>query len=459
MTERILVVDDDENLLKSIKKILRLENYTVDTLINAQKIDTLLESQIYHCLLLDVKMPVVNGMDVLNNVLQKYPSLPVIMISGQSDIETAVRAIKDGAYDFIEKPINPEHLYIAVKNALQRYQLQTISDSMIREVQEKFKLIGHSAAIKNIIRQIHEIADTPAKVLILGESGTGKEVVAGAIHFNSSRKSKPYIKLNCAAIPSELLESELFGHRKGSFTGAIADRKGKFIEADEGTLFLDEIGNMSLPLQAKVLRTLEENEIEIIGENTPRKIDVRILAATNQNLEKLISEGKFREDLYYRLNVIKINIPPLRERPEDIIPLAYHFLKEFSDIYNKQIIAIKNQAETLLIHYDWPGNVRQLRNTMEKLVLYGKKKEIGYEETLKALELGQARQQLDGDEGREDTTTLKDAIHEFEKRYILLKLQKHQGKISETARSLGIDRSNLFKKMRRYDINPRNKTG
>jgi len=204
---------------------------------------------------------------------------------------------------------------------------------------------------------------------------------------------------------------------------------------------------------------IEENEIEIIGENTPRKIDVRILAATNQNLEKLISEGKFREDLYYRLNVIKINIPPLRERPEDIIPLAYHFLKEFSDIYNKQIIAIKNQAETLLIHYDWPGNVRQLRNTMEKLVLYGKKKEIGYEETLKALELGQARQQLDGDEGREDTTTLKDAIHEFEKRYILLKLQKHQGKISETARSLGIDRSNLFKKMRRYDINPRNKTG
>jgi DNA-binding NtrC family response regulator len=452
MNERILVVDDDENLLKSIKKILRLKQYSVDTLINPTKIDDWLESQNYHCLLLDVKMPVMNGLDVLKNVLRKYPTLPVIMISGQSDIETAVQAIKEGAYEFIEKPIEPERFFVAVKNAIQRHNLQEMNESISKELQEQFSFIGESKALKNIIRQIKEVSNTPAKVLILGESGTGKELVAHALYFNSVRKGKPYIKLNCAAIPSELLESILFGHRKGSFTGAISDRKGKFVEADGGTLFLDEIGNMSIQLQAKLLRVLEENEVEVIGENIPRKVDVRIISATNQNLEQLISSGSFREDLYYRLNVVKIIIPPLRDRPEDILPLAYHFLKEFSDSYNKQVLSIKSQVEALLINYEWPGNVRQLRNSMEKMVLFNHSGEIGYEEAINALELGHSSNHLNSSQD-DDSLLLKNAVHNFEKKYILLTLQKHNWKISETANALGVDRSNLFKKMRKYGLN------
>ena len=450
MNERILVIDDDENLLKSIKKILRLEQYTIDTLINAQQAGHWLESQTYQCLLLDVKMPVVNGMHLLSKVIEKYPTLPVIMISGQSDIETAVKSIKEGAYDFIEKPINPERLIVAVKNALQRYHLQTTGDSIFSELQDQFSLVGQSRALKNIVQQINEVADTPAKVLILGESGTGKELVAWAIHHHSRRRGKPYIKLNCAAIPAELLESELFGHRKGSFTGATADRKGKFIEADGGTLFLDEIGDMSLQLQSKLLRTLEDQAVEVIGENLPRQVDVRILAATNQDLDELIAAGKFREDLYYRLNVVKIYIPPLRERTEDILPLAYHFLKEFSNSYNKAVLSFKGAAERLLLNYLWPGNVRQLRNTVEKMVIFSHSREIEYEDVINALEL-ESQSHQDKNDG---DLSLKNALFEFEKNHISNTLQKHQGKISETARALGIDRSNLFKKIRRFGLKP-----
>ncbi len=453
MNEKILVVDDDENLLKSMKKILGLEHYLVDTLANPMQIETYLESKDYHCLLLDVKMPVMSGIEALRKAIKKIPALPIIMISGQSDIQTAVQAIKEGAYDFIEKPIEPERLFVAVKNAIQRFNLQEISDSIFRELQEQFSIIGQSNAIKNILHQIKEVSVTPAKVLILGESGTGKELVAHAIHYNSLRRGKSYIKLNCAAIPSELLESELFGHRKGAFTGAVSDRKGKFIQADGGTLFLDEIGNMSLALQAKLLRVLEANEVEIIGENTPRKVDVRIVSATNQNLEDLISKGLFREDLYYRLNVVKICIPPLRDRPDDIIPLAYHFLNEFSDSYNKQVLAIKHQVEVLLINYEWPGNIRQLRNAMEKMVLFNHTGEIDYEEAINALELGHSYHNPESINEAGDAVELKQAIHDFERKYILLALQKHDWKIIETANELGIDRSNLFKKMRKYGLN------
>ncbi len=451
MTARILVVDDDENLLKSVKKILVLEQYSVDTLINPLKINEYLESHTYHCLLLDVRMPVMSGLDVLKNVLQKFPALPVVMISGQSDIDTAVHAIKEGAYDFIQKPIDPDRLFVAVKNAIQRHHLQEMSDSIFRELQDQFSIIGRSPALKNIVQQIKEVSNTPAKVLIIGESGTGKELVAHAIHFDSTRKGKPYIKLNCAAIPSELLESELFGHRKGSFTGAISDRTGKFVEADGGSLFLDEIGNMSIQLQAKLLRVLEDSEVEPIGENVPRRVDVRIISATNRNLEELISNGTFREDLYYRLNVVKIVIPPLRDRREDILPLAYHFLKGFSNDYNKQVLTIKHQVEQLLLNYEWPGNVRQLRNAVEKMVLFNHSGEIGYEEAIAALELGHAPDYAGLPQG-EDSPVLRHAVQDFERNYILATLQKHDWKISESAHALGIDRSNLFKKMVKYGL-------
>lgn len=451
MNSRILVVDDDENLLKSIKKILKLEQYSVDTLVNPLKIDESLETHNYQCLLLDVRMPVVSGLVVLKSALQKFPALPVIMISGQSDIETAVGAIKMGAYDFIEKPIDPDRLFVAVKNAIQRHHLQEMSDSMFRELRDQFSIIGRSTALRNIVQQIKEVSNTPAKVLIVGESGTGKELVAHAIHFDSVRKGKPYIKLNCAAIPTELLESELFGHRKGSFTGAIADRTGKFVEADGGSLFLDEIGNMSIHLQAKLLRVLEDSEVEPIGENVPRRVDVRIISATNRNLEQLISSGAFREDLYYRLNVVKIFIPPLRDRPEDILPLAYHFMKGFSNDYNKQVLTIQNQVEKLLLNYEWPGNVRQLRNAVEKMVLFNHSGEIQYEEAINALELGHATY-CSGSRDDGKSLVLKTAIHDFEKKYILATLQEHNWKISESAHALGIDRSNLFKKMVKYGL-------
>jgi DNA-binding NtrC family response regulator len=453
MVKRILVVDDDENLLKSIQKILKLENYIVDVLINAIHIDKHLEINKYHCLLLDVKMPVINGMDVLTKVKKKYPSLPIIMISGQSDIETAVQTIKEGAYDFIEKPINPERLLVAVKNAIQKNELQETSESIFNELKENFKLVGNSHALKNVIQQIKDVANTPAKILILGESGTGKELVAWALHHNSQRNGKPYIKINCAAIPAELLESELFGHRKGSFTGAIADRKGKFLEANGGTLFLDEIGDMNTQLQAKLLRTLEDNVIEVIGENIPRQIDLRIIAATNKNIEEMINKNQFREDLYYRLNVVKIFIPPLRERPEDILPIAYHFLKEFNDNYNKQVLSFKNQVESLLINYHWPGNVRQLKNAIEKMVIFSHEIKVDYETAINALELDSAWDHANTDNNNEKDTNLKNVVQNYEKKHILLTLQKHNWKISETARMLGIDRSNLFKKMRKYGIN------
>jgi DNA-binding NtrC family response regulator len=451
MNPRILVIDDDENLLKSLKKILILEQYSVDTLVNPLKIDEYLESHDYHCLLLDVRMPVMSGLEVLRSVLQKFPALPVVMISGQSDIGTAVHAIKEGAYDFIEKPIDPDRLFVAVKNAIQRHHLQEMSDSMFRELRDQFSIIGRSTALKNIVQQIKDVSNTPAKVLIVGESGTGKELVAHAIHFDSMRKGKPYIKLNCAAIPSELLESELFGHRKGAFTGAIADRTGKFVEADGGSLFLDEIGNMSIPLQAKLLRVLEDSEVEPIGENVPRRVDVRIISATNQNLQELIANGTFREDLYYRLNVVKIFLPPLRDRPEDILPLAYHFLKEFSNDYNKQVLGIKNQVENLLLNYEWPGNVRQLRNTVEKMVLFNHSGEIDYEEAIDALELGH-KPNYSGSRQEGGSLMLKNAIQDFEKKYILATLQRHNWKIIESANALGIDRSNLFKKMVKYGL-------
>ena len=452
MSARILVIDDDENLLKSLRKILRLQGYSVDAVANPTQVAGLLESQVYDCILLDVRMPGVSGLDLLGMIVKKCPTTPVMMISGQSDIATAVQSLKDGAYDFIEKPIEPERLFVAVKNAVHKKSLQEEKDTIFQELQEKCQMIGESPVMKEVFQRITEVAATSAKILILGESGTGKELVAWAIHHNSDRKSRPYVKLNCAAIPSELLESEIFGHRKGSFTGAVSERKGKFIEADGGSLFLDEIGDMKLQLQAKLLRVLENNEVEMIGENFPRKVDVRVIAATNHVLERMVEDGTFREDLYYRLNVVKIVIPPLRERPEDILPLGFHFLKEFNGIYNKQVLSIKRQASALLTNYHWPGNVRELRNVMEKLVIFTHKKEIDIQNLQSALDTKSTFDKTSSEIFEEEIMPLKNANHHFEKEYILTCLHKLNWKINDTAIALAIDRSNLFKKMRKHGI-------
>lgn len=448
LINKILAVDDDSIFLDSLKKVLELSEYSVDVISNPNQVLQLLENKIYATVLLDVNMPGKNGIAVFEEILHKYPHIPVVMISGQSNISIAVDAIKKGAFDFIEKPLDPERLLITVKNALTKKELFDEKENLEQVLDDSAKIVYKSKEIRDVLNLVNTIAKTSAKVLIIGETGTGKELIAKQIHLRSDRKTKPYIKLNCAAIPGELLESELFGHKKGSFTGAIQDRQGKFVAADGGTLFLDEIGDMSFELQSKLLRAIEENEVEVIGENTPRKVDVRIISATNKHLEELINQNKFRADLYHRLNVIKIDLPALRERKDDILPLTYHFLSAFNDTYNKKILSLNRQVEGILISQEWKGNIRELRNAIEKLVIYAKNDVITINDVLENL-----KPELKKDFSEsEEADSLKIAKQNFERNYIIKILDKHNWKISETAAELGIDRTNLFKKMQTLNI-------
>jgi len=452
MQFKILIVDDDQKLLLSLKENLILKDYSVDTLSNGNNLKSVLNNNNYNCVLLDVKIPGIRGERLLEIIQQEDPSLPVIMISGQSNIDTAVLCIKKGAYDFIEKPIDPEKLFISIKNAIEKQQLQNYCKTVSNELRNRFELVGDCQKMQELYKTIQTVADTNATILIKGETGTGKELVARAIHNNSNRKGEPFISINCAAIPIELLESELFGHRKGSFTDARTDRKGKFMEANNGTIFLDEIGDFDISLQPKLLRTLQNSEIEIIGDNFPKKINARIISATNQNLNQLVSNGKFRQDLYYRLNVVEIEIPPLRERTEDIPLLIEHFLNKFNNEYNKQILSVNQQALSLLMNYIWPGNVRELEHIIERLVVFADEKEIGLEEVQKVLKFADKHELSDLEDPNNIVLSLKEANSKFERNYILSVLHLNKWKKTETANLLGIDRSNLFKKMRAYDI-------
>lgn len=446
MVQKILVIDDEENYLKSIKKILEMNGFSVTTISNPKKVLEINEIQYYDAILLDVKMPGINGIELFNILVKKSSIVPIIIISGQSNISIAVNFIKNGAYDFIEKPIDSDRLLITLRNAITKRDLMLEKENIYKELLENNKITGVSNQIKELLLKINKIAQTDAKVLIVGETGTGKELVAWSLHHNSLRKKNNYIKVNCAAIPGELLESELFGHKKGSYTGASEDREGKFKAADGGTLFLDEIGDMDLRLQSKLLRVLEENEIEIIGDSKPVPIDVRIITATNKNLEELISQEKFRSDLYHRINVVKLEIPPLRERTDDIIPLAYNFLQQFGNTYNKAVKKISRQGEGILKNYSWPGNIRELKNVVEKLVIFSESEEIATEDILQTM--SSSASSNDGNE----TFDLKIAKSDFEREYLINTLNKYNWKIIETADALGIDRTNLFKKMKRYGI-------
>ncbi len=454
---KLLIVDDDPVFLRNIKRLMETQGYNVTTISNPQLVMEHLKSNGYNCILLDVKLPIKNGLDLFKDIKKAYPELPIIFISGESTINTAVEALKMGAYDFFEKPIDIDRLLISVQNAIEKHSLWEEKENILKELKENFQLIGNSPALKKIALEIRKAAEVNTKVLITGESGVGKELVAWAIHHHSSRKAKPYVRINCASIPSELLEAELFGYRKGAFTGAFTDRQGKFMAANGGTLFLDEIGDLDFRLQGKILRVLEENEIEIIGEPTPKKIDVRIIAATNQKLEQLVRENKFRLDLFHRLNVIRIHIPPLRERKEDILPLAYFFLKKFNETYNKKIQRIHPLAQEILLNYHWPGNVRELRNLIEKIVIFTDEEEISADGMLNAIY---------GNNNVENplyNTSIFDGIvyihtaHKiFEKNYLQYVLEKVGGKKTEAAKLLGIDRSNLYKKLRKHGlISPR----
>jgi len=446
--DRVFIIDDDEVFLESIKNMLTFLQYDVTTCSNPLFAMETLQKKLYHAILLDVKMPGLDGIKLLQQILEFNPYIPVIMISGQSTIDMAVKAIRLGAFDFLEKPINTDRLQIMLKNAITTQKFTVENAQLMEELKEKYKIITQNQEMISILHLVKKIASTSAKVLITGETGTGKELIARAIHFSSDRSSGPFIKINCAAIPTELLESELFGHKKGAFTGAVEEYLGKFQAANSGTLFLDEIGDMDLLLQAKLLHVLQDNQFMMLGSNKAIRIDTRIIAATNQNLEELIKQKRFREDLYHRLNVVNIHIPPLKERKEDIEPLTKHFLKEFAETYNKRITSISPKALNLLKLYDWPGNVRELKNVIEKLVVYSSTQQISAQNVRRVLFNGNTNTSSVSIPGK----TLKEKLLQFERMLILEALKEAGGKIGKAAQLLGIDRSALFKKKRKYGI-------
>ncbi len=445
--KRILAVDDDPTFLFHITSLLHLQNYQVDTVTDPRKVMPMLTETPYQCILLDVKMPGLDGMTLLEKIKQQYPHIPVVMISGQSTLAIAVDSIKIGAFDFIEKGGDTDRLLITIKNAVDRFNWQHERSRLLQELMEQYQMIGQSPAIQKIFHQIETVAPTDAKVLITGESGTGKELVARAIHLRSNRASQPYIKVNCAAIPETLIESTFFGHRKGSFTGAYRDQTGKFEEANGGTLFLDEIGELPLTAQAKLLNVLQEGEIEKIGFQRPQKVDVRVIAATNKDLQQMIREGKFREDLFHRLNIIHIHLPPLRERKEDIPLLTDFFLKQLSETYNKAIQGIAPAALQLMMQHDWPGNIRMLRHVLEKAVIFSNSPTISAEEIALALEISS-----DTEKPTPLNTNLATYLENMERQFIYYTMIITGGNKARAAKLLGIDRATLWRKLKRFGL-------
>jgi len=365
---KILVIDDEASIRRALKNILENENYIVEQASNGEQALELTAEDNFDAILLDIKMPGMDGMEVLDK-LMAITDAPVIMISGHGTIETAVDAIKNGAYDFIVKPPDLNRLLITIRNAIDKKDLVTKTRQLIKETDKKYEIVGETLVINEVKQMITKVASTNARILITGENGTGKELVARQIHLQSPRSHAPFIEVNCAAIPSELIESQLFGHEKGSFTSAHKMRKGDFELSNGGTLFLDEIGDMSLSAQAKVLRALQENKITRVGGEKDIEVDVRIIAATNKNLKEAIQNGKFREDLYHRLSVIIINVPPLRERDEDVALLSKHFAEDISLQQGKAPLVMTKEALELLKGFYWSGNVRELHNVMERLVI------------------------------------------------------------------------------------------
>ncbi len=452
--KRIMVVDDEDFILESVTDILTDEGYEVITAEDgSQCLDKIDSQAIPDLVLLDIWMPGMDGIEVLENIKKRWPFIPVIIMSGHGTIETAVQATKLGAFDFIEKPLSIDPLLLSVENALKFKALQE-ENVLLKEKTGKVRdITGNSEKIRKLKEQIKIVAPTDAWVLIQGENGTGKEIIAQSIHRFSKRKDKPMIEINCAAIPEELIESELFGHEKGAFTGAHTMKRGKFDLANGGTLFLDEIGDMTLRTQAKILRILQEQRFERVGGSRTIKIDVRIIAATNKDLEEEIRKGRFREDLYFRLNVIPIEVPPLRERKEDIPLLVQEFLNEFS----KGRISMEQEAIKALLNYDWPGNIRELRNLIERLVILSKGSKITINDlpdhlTSSARTNTTKNLDCDVDISCFECPDFKKAKSIFEREYIRKKLLQHGGNIKKTAESIGIERRHLHRKIKSLGI-------
>lgn len=445
----ILIVDDDLYVRESLKEILNDNGYIIEEAADGKTALDILAQRPIDLMLLDLDLPRVNGMDVLKKSSAEYSEVGVVIISGKGTIQLAVEATKLGAYDFLEKPLEAQRTMLTVRNAIEKLFLVRQQNRRVEEAKQRYKMIGTSPAMQHIYRLIDKAAASDSKVLILGENGSGKELIARAIHHNSARASESFVTVNCAAIPENLIESELFGHQKGAFTGAYTSHRGKFEQANRGTLFLDEIGDTAAIMQAKILRALEDGIIYRIGGEQAIPIDVQVIAATNQNIEKKISDGNFREDLYYRLNVITIEVPPLRERREDIPLLIDFFLKKLAEQKHQNIKKIERSAMQIFVDHDWPGNVRELHNTIERIVVLSDGEIISARDVKNAMTKNMTNQE------NPPQMNLCEAREQFERDFILKILISNDWKILETAATLGIDRSHLWKKMSKYGIEKR----
>jgi two-component system nitrogen regulation response regulator NtrX len=463
MAGRILIIDDEEDIRFSLRGILEDEGHDVREAGSAEQGLEALDAEPADALFLDIWLPGMDGLEALERIHASRPDLPVVMISGHGTIETAVTALKKGAFDFIEKPLSLDKVVTVCRNALELARLAEENRALRARIGEQHpvRLTGESPAIRTLRRAIEQVAPTDAWVLITGENGTGKEIVARSIHAGSRRADKPLVAVNCAAIPEELIESELFGHEKGAFTGAETAQAGKFELADKGTLFLDEIGDMSLKTQAKILRILQEQSFERVGGRKTIKVDARVIAATNKNLMDEIQEGNFREDLYYRLKVFPLEVPPLRERAEDIPLLISDFAARLVSEHAFRPLSFSEGAMRALVGYDWPGNVRELKNFVERMLIMYSGCEVGTDD-LPSEMLGefQARAACAGCRNAEaeagnlpgGPVDLKQAKAEFEARFLEAKLREYDGNVSRLAKAVGLERSSLYRKLRQYGI-------
>jgi two-component system nitrogen regulation response regulator NtrX len=444
----VLIADDEKNIRTTLAETFRLEGFDVETAEDGEQAVAAVERGGVDLLLLDLQMPRLDGLATLRRVRELGHATPTIFLTAHGTIERAVEAVRLGAFDFIEKPPHSEKILISARNALRQAELEEENAELRGEYEARYDMIGGSAPMQRLFQQIQRTAPTQARVLILGENGTGKELIARALHRHSPRKSKPFVRVNCAAIPRELFESELFGHERGAFTGATSRRRGKFVRADGGTLFLDEVGEMPAELQAKLLRTLESGELEPVGADREVRVDVRVLAATNRDLERAATEGAFRRDLYYRLQVVTLEAPPLRERREDIPALVGHFLAASCADNNLSLKTISEDALRALIAYDYPGNVRELRNLIERMVILTPTQRIDALAVRDALPRARPREA----DGIPEAATLRETLANVERQVLIRALERHGWKMTTVAASLGLERSHLYKKLKSHGI-------
>lgn len=446
----VLIVDDEPSIRETLRGVLEDEGFDVADAATGEACLEVTRKEHFACILLDIWLgDGIDGLETLQKLREEGNDAAVVMISGHGNIETAVRSTKLGAFDFIEKPLSLDRTIVTVKNAVRQRELERTNQQLQQDLADEYVMVGESVAMRALRKQISIVAPSDGRVLISGESGTGKELVARAIHSQSKRRAAPFVEINSAAIPEDLVESELFGHVKGAFSGALANKKGKFEIADGATLFLDEIGDMSPRVQAKMLRVLEEQRFEPVGSNSPIKVDVRVISATNKRLDWLIDNGNFRADLFYRLNVIPFQVPPLRERSEDIPLLVEHFNRRFSADYGKPAKTFAEDAIEALKKYTWPGNIRELRNTVERVIIMTAKQKIA------AADLPSFGTADEAPAASFRFPSFKAATDAYQREFILHKLAEHDGNVSKAAEEMGVDRSHLYRRMRNLGIHQR----